>query len=370
MNASAKRKRGEDSDSDDEPTYGLRQILPVANLPIDFDGEPTDGMQYLFTVRRETRRLPGITRVTNPYSPPPTTAGTAGNSAAAEEPRDKLSLPSEEWRSIFERHFRNFRSNVCQPTIGVHLLQSSSAPHVKVIPDKKDRDAWWAFLQGAPDSVWNPPRVPKRGKATPTVRQNGSSESGITSSRPDIPEAASVEPVESPAQTKHAAKAREPTPTMLQHIDHRTSVHLLMYFTHWLNLHLDSLPSSHSTSSDLDIVHIPRSAHGRWIFALLARVDAFCTGEEISNLRGLARACLSLARARRAADQAKEPVHQVDVTIESDETTVVANTGERETRAVMVDDADAMSESSIWMIFCAIASIWGQRDLWMDAEGA
>jgi hypothetical protein len=29
----------------------LRQILPVANLPIDFGGEPTDGMQYLFTVR-------------------------------------------------------------------------------------------------------------------------------------------------------------------------------------------------------------------------------------------------------------------------------------------------------------------------------
>jgi hypothetical protein len=29
----------------------MRQILPVANLPIDFDDEPMDGMQYLFTVR-------------------------------------------------------------------------------------------------------------------------------------------------------------------------------------------------------------------------------------------------------------------------------------------------------------------------------
>lgn len=48
---SFKRKRNEFEDSeDDEPSFG-RQILPVAHLPEDFDGEPEDGMQYLFTVR-------------------------------------------------------------------------------------------------------------------------------------------------------------------------------------------------------------------------------------------------------------------------------------------------------------------------------
>ena len=46
---SMKRKREDDSD-DDEPAYG-KQILPVANLSQDFDEEPVDGMQYLFTVR-------------------------------------------------------------------------------------------------------------------------------------------------------------------------------------------------------------------------------------------------------------------------------------------------------------------------------
>ena len=54
MVGSRKRKRGNvgDGDGDDnDATYGLRQILPVASLPIDFDGEPADGMQYLFTVR-------------------------------------------------------------------------------------------------------------------------------------------------------------------------------------------------------------------------------------------------------------------------------------------------------------------------------
>lgn len=39
-----------DSGSDDSDLLG-RQVLPVANLPNDFDGEPVDGMQYLFTVR-------------------------------------------------------------------------------------------------------------------------------------------------------------------------------------------------------------------------------------------------------------------------------------------------------------------------------
>jgi len=54
MAPSLKRKReytGDGGDDDDDAIYGLRQTLPVANLPIDFDSEPMDGMQYLFTVR-------------------------------------------------------------------------------------------------------------------------------------------------------------------------------------------------------------------------------------------------------------------------------------------------------------------------------
>ena len=45
-----KRKRELDDDDDDEVAYG-KQILPVANLPQDFNEEPVDGLQYLFTVR-------------------------------------------------------------------------------------------------------------------------------------------------------------------------------------------------------------------------------------------------------------------------------------------------------------------------------
>ena len=31
--------------------HAPNQVLPIANLPVDFSGEPQDGMEYLFTVR-------------------------------------------------------------------------------------------------------------------------------------------------------------------------------------------------------------------------------------------------------------------------------------------------------------------------------
>lgn len=117
-----KRKRGDNNGSDDdEPSFG-RQILPVANLPDTFDGIPSDGMEYLFTVRcvsssltlseiqlaavyrRDAFLLPHITRVENPYQteefvlPPP-------RSLEVTHP----SIPSAEWRSLFEIRFRNLR---------------------------------------------------------------------------------------------------------------------------------------------------------------------------------------------------------------------------------------------------------------------
>jgi hypothetical protein len=52
MSAIGKRKRGECDSSDDESNNVMgKQVLPVADLPFDFDGVPEDGAQYLFTVR-------------------------------------------------------------------------------------------------------------------------------------------------------------------------------------------------------------------------------------------------------------------------------------------------------------------------------
>jgi hypothetical protein len=62
-----------DDDSDDEiPSFG-RQILPVAALPGDFDGEPTDGLQYLFTVRSVRTCLPTLRLAQADFVPLPQT---------------------------------------------------------------------------------------------------------------------------------------------------------------------------------------------------------------------------------------------------------------------------------------------------------
>ena len=51
MSLLMKRKAEDLEDSDEEEPMLGRQVLPVANLPADFDGVPMDGLQYLFTVR-------------------------------------------------------------------------------------------------------------------------------------------------------------------------------------------------------------------------------------------------------------------------------------------------------------------------------
>lgn len=88
-------------------------------------------------------------------------------------------------------------------------------------------------------------------------------------------------------------------------------------------------------------------SHARWMFALLSRVDDWISSDETSLLRNLARACITFmaeSRRRRAARNGAE----------AGETSEDAN--------VTIGDA------SCWMIICAVTGVWGQTDLWTDAE--
>jgi hypothetical protein len=113
-------------------------------------------------------------------------------------------------------------------------------------------------------------------------------------------------------------------------------MHLLMYFTHWISVHLRDpvSPSSRMTET-----------HARWIFSLLTRVDDHLTANDTSLLRNLARACLDLIK---------------DLLSTSPPTSEPTGASEQ--------DIPAMSEQSCWMNFAAIAGVWGQHDLWSEAE--
>lgn len=73
-----------------------------------------------------------------------------------------------------------------QPTITVALPSDRSG---KLMPDKKDRDAWWSFLSGAPSSVWDPPRKPKVNKYNRRNQpwNNGLNGYGVSFSEYSIP---------------------------------------------------------------------------------------------------------------------------------------------------------------------------------------
>ena len=78
------------------------------------------------------------------------------------------------------------------------------------MPDRKERDQWWAFVSGKSEMEWNPPKKPpkqrriKRTVAPEPVAEASSHE-------------AAVEPLEEPDPVK--LKPRILTPTLLQHID-------------------------------------------------------------------------------------------------------------------------------------------------------
>lgn len=42
---------GSEEEEDEDEGVAPNQVLPVANLPEDYNGTPQDGAQYLFTVR-------------------------------------------------------------------------------------------------------------------------------------------------------------------------------------------------------------------------------------------------------------------------------------------------------------------------------
>ena len=137
-----------------------------------------------------------------------------------------------------------------------------------------------------------------------------------------------------------------------------------MYFTHWFNLYLESLGNSSSSTT----TYAPTDVHMRWVFALLTRVDLFCSADETGSLRNLARTCLALIsavrRTKTRGTPASAPCKREDVETEAE----IGTTTEVETN--VNPSSTILSEYSIWVVFCAVTNIWGQRDLWDEAEQA
>jgi len=117
-----------------------------------------------------------------------------------------------------------------------------------------------------------------------------------------------------------------------------------MYFTHWINVHLaqPDVFSSRMTES-----------HARWIFVLLSRVEDHILADDMNLLRNLARASIALL---------KQSIWRRDLGDKAEEALKVGG------EDVVERKDHYMSERSCWIIITTIASVWGQRDLWMDVD--
>ena len=117
---------------------------------------------------------------------------------------------------------------MAQPTINVQAPLPSN-----MIPEMRNRVGWWAFIAGAPESEWNPPKKPKTNKD----RRFGKGMRGFPEEEGLEGELESVE-AESSLPTPHgtppppdqllegeSATRREPTPFMLHLID-EVRIHL------------------------------------------------------------------------------------------------------------------------------------------------
>lgn len=94
-----------------------------------------------------------------------------------------------------------------QPTI--HPQQAG--PFQKMMPDKKNRDAWWAFLEGAPESAWNSSRPMKHGNERGEQLRGG----------PFKPYSGLILLSNDPLATHQPTqKSRELSPTQLFQLDH------------------------------------------------------------------------------------------------------------------------------------------------------
>jgi hypothetical protein len=160
-----------------------------------------------------------------------------------------------------------YPQNVNQPTIHIQM-PPERGPRIKLMPEKKERDLWWAYLAGNPESDWNPPKKPKQSQKTLKRRRGMRAFSDDVGSHDDpqqeiwrvnddggIENVSSVDPTEpfptpicshgppesptlgeeqliSPSMVSEALppqttilKPREPLPSLLKHIDQVRSAH-------------------------------------------------------------------------------------------------------------------------------------------------
>ncbi|WVF66849.1 hypothetical protein IAT40_001591 [Kwoniella sp. CBS 6097] len=270
------------------------QCLPIGELPLDFDGTPTDGSQYLAMVIKANDALPFVKSVDNPYkrplspSKPTKTTGNSAGGGAGAGPSRHPALPKESWEVLFPTHFRGYKKNVLSrlpPTS--HLAYPADYPP---LPNASHRSEWYAFVNGyitsknkgkgkekekpkAPKLVPAPvmdeeeamnagpiPVQAQEAMVDPTADMEVDMEMDIEDEEGQE-EKAEQEEVEqevkgvlkktSQGNERRIGEEREPLVSVLQRLNSTQAIVILSHFAYWLSELVNQLPSPIPDSPEL-----------------------------------------------------------------------------------------------------------------------
>lgn len=119
----------------------------------------------------------------------------------------------------------------------------------------------------------------------------------------------------------------------------------------WVTEYADSLEPGLEKESNEEtpgaVEHRIDGIHHRWMFALLGLLETELVGSDISTLRVLARGVIRLAQVVIAGEDT-EPLEETALEGGTPPSTV----------------------AGCWMVVAAIVGVWGQRDIWDEAQEA
>ncbi|GAA5996726.1 SIP1 domain-containing protein [Rhodotorula paludigena] len=377
-------------DQDQAPRGGNgSQVLPVAELDDDFAGDPEDGSQYLYLVRREAASHARIHRVDNPYE----VAEAAVQRAHTATP---ASRPSEAWRETFVRNFDAARKRMLLAPI--HSLPPVDPAN---IPPARDESAWRVFINGKRTKavkVAAPPAakpVQAVAKGTSSIEDTEmtdleAAKAAILASLDlDSPDAEPEPPAPAPVpaapptpsqQPEYERLPQLPSPALLVAIPPPALIHLLSHFNEWYMERIDAYedkinyvpstifappalrrkaggatkpapapppPSARTTAAPAPAPPLPSAHESHWLLSILTRLEQVLDGDDLSTLRLLGKTLAGMAEASEAA-RAKR----------------VAPAGGRSMQERREDEEEAEGRARCWMVVAAIAGVWAQGDLW------
>ncbi|WFD44172.1 hypothetical protein MPSI1_002838 [Malassezia psittaci] len=135
---------------------------------------------------------------------------------------------------------------------------------------------------------------------------------------------------------RHKFHCKPPSLQMIAALDTEDILRLIYLIRKWMQQ-----PIFTQIFNDADQFSAIYPLHSQWLFALLARLDRRLSGDEVAYLRTLARTCISL---------------------------VVQFRSDRARNATIPEESSLVHESGAWIVISIVAGVWGQQDLWTEAE--